>query len=1112
MRKLITTLTATVALMPVALAAASSPVGSTGLPGAVRMTKAEPAATTSDGKTDSIAEAIVTKADTTLTFTNDATNPWTIDGSSIKNGNCGKTYSTSTLAMTYTSSYKTELTFDWACYRYYGGHVLTLYIDGVETASTTNSDFHSQRHYLEAGTHVIVFRDTIEDTYQQYDWSRIKNIGVKEIRPLETAVLSPKSQPLTFVNDGEWPWTIEDGYIQNSNYDNKNTVSKFSTTFTITQPSKFSFWSSTYYYDNNRAYDGYSDCQYFDFQINGERYMGREYGSGATSVLLEPGTYTMEWCDSTYNNYGKLKSRISDIELSSNWVDVELATAGTLGVEVLYKVDVLNDVELLKVKGPINSTDWTNIGQMTNLIGLDLTEATFERVPYYAFKGLSRLSSVKLPEGVKSIGDESFVGTQIWNIAVPASVAWIGSNAFAYTRLKSISFPEDSKLNGIWYRAFKGCSSLQEFIMPNTVKHLYAYEGYSENDNDADTFRDCTSLRKIHFSDSLTSINRSVCYNCYNLKEVHLPKNLDIIRESAFYNNRSLEKVDFPESLRTIQRYAFHSCNVDSVRLPLKLSYLGEYAFSECDNLKYIELPSYIGNYSNEFYGCNSVKTVVCPSATPPGINDDPFRDGSSKSGITLKVPSFAVVNYKLDTYWYQFGNIVEGDDIDYWKVTGALSLSNNRRMNGKPDIDLYYGGQLTVGGNAPMEAKNLDIFVSEDNPGRLLNSCEAMTADSINSRFSAEDEKWYFITPLHDVDLSKVTVSNGASYVFRYYDGSSRAANGTGNSWRNVDNGKLTAGQGYIFRCNKDALVTFPAEASVHAQVFNTADAATPLEAYEADESANKSWNYVGNPYPCYFDIYYMDFSAPITVWTGSTYKAYSIADDKYALRPMQAFFVQKPDAVDNIVFRKEGRQLTSDISHAAAAKPMRSAAKSDRHLFDIRIASDTLADETRVVINDKASAGYEIERDASKFMSIDSGVPQAFTTDNDGNSYAINERPLGDGTATLAYYAARAGHYTITATRADGDVYLHDALRNKTVNLLEQDYTFHSDATDGADASRFTLKFSVRGDKTTGIDGIHPDDKESGETIYDLLGRKISKPTQKGIYIQNGKKVIIK
>ena len=434
--------------------------------------------------------------------------------------------------------------------------------------------------------------------------------------------------------------------------------------------------------------------------------------------------------------------------------------------------------------------------------------------------------------------------------------------------------------------------------------------------------------------------------------------------------------------------------------------------------------------------------------------------------------------------------------------------------MNGKPDIDLYYGGQFTVGGNAPMESGLFNLYVSESNPGRLLNTCEAMAADSLNTYFSVSSETWYFITPLHDVDLTKVTVSKGASYVFRYYDGSSRATNGTGNSWRNVDNGKLTAGQGYIFRCNANAVVSFPAEASVHAQVFNTDDVIIALNAFEAAASANKSWNFVGNPYPCYYDIYYMDFTAPITVWTGSTYKAYSIVDDNFVLRPMQSFFVQKPDAVDNIVFHKEGRQLTTSINHdAALARAFRIPAKAttavSRRFFNLQMIGDEMEDETRLVINDNASLGYEIERDASKFMSFEPNVPQIFTLDGEGNGYAINERPLDDGTVKLAYYAGQSGYYTLTATRSDGDIYLHDGLLNKTVNLMEQDYTFHSDATVGTNNVRFTLSLNISGGETTGIQSV--ENLKSGEgEYYDLQGRKVLPTSKKGIYIHNGRKIV--
>ncbi len=1020
---------------------------------------------------------IVSDKSIPLTFTNDKTFPWTMGDGCLQNGNAGNANSTSTLSFSYNCNERTELSFDWACHNY-SRHNLYLYVDGVLKNSTTNSSYTSPRYFIDKGSHVITFKDSIgSSTYQQYDWSKIRNICVKSIMPLESTVLTENSQPLAFVNESEYPWTIEDGYIQNGNYGHINSVSKFSTTITIDKPSKFSFWSSTYCYRNNTAYDN-SGYHYFDFKINGKTYMGRENGSGLTTVILKPGDYSLEWCDSIYNTTENVMTKIQTIELSSNWIDIDLAKAGTLGVEVLYQVNVLNDVELLKVKGNLNSDDWTAIKNMKNLIGLDLSEAKFNSVPDYAFDGLSKLSYAVLPEGLTNIGQYAFRGTQILDIDIPNSVTSIGQYAFANTRVRNVNFKEDSKLTFIGYSAFKECTSLEQFIMPNTVTLL----GTSNNnvDETCSTFYGCTNLEKLYFSDGLTTLEQYVCCDCSKLKEVHFPQNLVSIRDHAFHNTLSLRKIDLPTSLKTIDYEAFYQCGIDSVKLPITLSTLENYAFHICRNLKYVELPSYIGAYNQNFHRCSSIQKIVSKSATPPAISYDPFSYGPSKSSVTLVVPSFAVANYKLDTYWYQFGNIQEMDvDLDYWRIAGALSLTNNRRMNGKPDIDLYYGGQFTVSGNAPMTIKNFDIFVSESNPARLLNDCTSMTADSITSHFSVGANQWYFLTPLHDVDLTKVTHSNNASFVFRYYDAASRATNGTGSSWRNVDDGKLLAGMGYIFQCNSAGVVTMPSDAASHIQVLNTSDVTTKLEAHES-ASANKNWNYVGNPYPAYYDIYFMDFTAPITVWTGNTYKAYSIADDDLVLRPMQSFFVQKPDAVDNIVFHKEGRQMTSGIERASAAKVhAMSSANNSRKFFNLEISNEEdLRDETRLVINEGAKIGYEMERDASKFMSMDADVPQIFTVDAEGNNYAINERPQEDGNVRLGYFASKEGFYTISAVKAEGEIVLFDKEQNKYIDLSSQDYTFYTKSTEGANNTRFVLMVKANNGELTGIDNTHASD----------------------------------
>ena len=1010
---------------------------------------------------DALEAALISSSDVDVTIVNDATYPWvpSADTTYITNGNLGHAYTSSTISISYTSERSTEVMVDWLrdydTYKssggdYYYSNTLQLYIDGVKKATCSNSSYSTPRYYLPAGEHIITFYDTIWNAGAD-NYSRIKNLSIRELLPLETEVLTDKSKPLTFTTPcipekNIFPWTTEDGYIQNGNYGFGPSSSSFFTTFSVDTPSILSFESSSV---------GTSSDHYLWCSINGVFWKDlSNTGYKTEKIFIPAGEYTILWKDTIYSNsndVNEYKAQIRNIEvtdiLSLDWTEVELEYAGTLGVEVLYKVDVLTDVVFLKIKGNLNETDWGYIDQMRNLVGLDLSEANFTSVPNSAFNGSTLLQYIKLPESVTSIGDYAFRKTQIFSIDIPASVTSIGQEAFASTCLRHINFPANSQLTTIGYQAFYGCTQLVEFIMPNTVTTLQTYSS-----NGARTFYDCTRLNKLHFSNSLKTIEERTCYNC-NLKEVKLPENISSINKYAFYDNPNLRSIRFPESLYHIYEDAFAYCGLDSVILPIHLSYLGSYAFSHCDNLTYVELPQYIrsryngtyydGYYYN-FYNSNAINKVVCKSATPPDVTNSPFS--ATKSNITLVVPSFAVVSYKLHSYWYQFGSIEEGEPLDYWEITDDLMLTNNRRMEGTPDIEIATNGRLTAAGAAPFPINRFMLNFSSSSTSALLNNCKDMYADSVISYYylNAKDT-WYFIVPLYDIDLTRVVHQGGAPFVFRYYDAASRAANGTGSSWKNVTDSVLRHGEGYIIRSNATGRMTLPPVDSLSAaQVFHTEDVTIPLNEQTSDYTANAHWNYVGNPYPCYYDIWYMDFPAPITVWTGSTYKAYSLADDSYALRPMEAFFVQKPDEISEITFHKEGRQVNSDITHTANAPQRRNAVGTQRDVFNITItAANGLSDDTRVVINEQAQRTYEIHCDASKFMSMDAACPQIYTLDDQSTPLAINERPRHEGVVRAGFYAAAAGEYTITAGGAEG-ILIRDLDRQITHNLEVADYRF--------------------------------------------------------------------
>ena len=363
----------------------------------------------------------------------------------------------------------------------------------------------------------------------------------------------------------------------------------------------------------------------------------------------------------------------------------------------------------------------------------------------------------------------------------------------------------------------------------------------------------------------------------------------------------------------------------------------------------------------------------------------------------------------------------------------------------------------------------------------------------------------------MHDVNVNDVSHENSeASFVFRYYNGQNRADNGAKGSWQDLNDNVLKAGQGYIFQTNRDGWITMPATATGKASVIQANDATVSLKSYASDNAANANWNFVGNPYPCYYDVYYMDFNAPITVWDYSnrTYRAYSIVDDNYVLSPMEAFFVQKTNDKNQILFPKEGRQFAIEVERVSAPKRNAPDTDNNRQIYEIEVSDGNSTDMARVVVNSKSSLSYEITCDATRFFSDEADVPQLFTIDESGNQLAINERPIENGIVRLGFKANKTGIFTLGVGRSAGSIQLTDALTGQSKDLSKESYDFVVEES-GFNDSRFTLTL---GNLPSAIETMTNDQQATEPIRYDLFGRELGEQQPNGLFIQNGKKQIVK
>lgn len=822
-------------------------------------------------------------------------------------------------------------------------------------------------------------------------------------------------------------------------------------------------------------------------------------------------SYSVEQAIEAISTMNKLMERIS-----YTYLDIRVTVPGALGDTILSRVTNFTDVQSIKISGTLNDADYETIrSRLSKLKEADIAEVNTTAIPDRLFYQHTDLEIVKLPTQLQTIGDDAFYGCK---------------------NIKHIDFP--STLTSVGNRAFYDCDNLLEIILP---------EGF-------------------------TSLGRSAFDSCDNNQYVKLPSSLTIVSPYAFASNKSLKSIDFSKELLRIEEYGFAWCSsLNNIVFPSSLQYIGGYsfrnnsslsditlneglyqiadnAFYDCDALKEVVLPSsLVLCHPSPFDYCDNLMKVTCLSIEPPYMTDQiPY--GLGMEGRVLYVPYLSVNVYKQTAGWDKFQTVEPIDVLPKnINILGDVhfTLPEDIPADYKPNVAIiheqkettYYApleyGSLTVNGVGKLSIDNFNtvwdpsyqIETGRDQCYCSLINNSVLQAENVSITLCPRNSNWTFVSFPFNVKVSDIeTTAEGETYwVIRKYDGQKRASGDTNNTWVRLENDDvLNAGEGYIIQSSRYYNNSWPVYSvflmkaindTLKNNIFISTDATVTLKEFESELSNNRSWNLIGNPYPCYYDIRFMDFQAPVTVWdTGrKTYNAYNPMDDAIVLSPGEAFFVQRPADKATITFFKDGRQtnrVARTLDTAARAKAHASALP-HRIIANFTVNDGEHTDCTRVVLNDNALLDYEMDKDASKFMSTDTNVPQIYTT-VDGINYAINERPMADGAVDLNIYAGKDDLCNISLFQdIEGySVTLEDKAEGKSTLLSAgEEYSFL--AKEGYNTGRFVIHFSKAPTGPTSIDSPQPDTKQSN-TIYNINGVKVATPAQNGIYVQKGKKVV--
>ena len=281
--------------------------------------------------------------------------------------------------------------------------------------------------------------------------------------------------------------------------------------------------------------------------------------------------------------------------------------------------------------------------------------SNLESIEAGSFAGCEKLSYVSLPDTIKHIAEDSFVGTRLFE-------------------------DESKRENGALY-----INNYLINVSDTVVGELAVKEGTKLLADGA--FNDCTTLRKVILPATITEISQKAFFNCSSLIDVVMNGAVTEIKDGAFFNCRSLYATNFiPSTVRKIGEYAFAYCDsLTSISIPKPVFAIGNYAFLNCERLSAITFASNselmsIGDYA---FANTALKSIVIPdSANKIGFA---ILSGCSRlTSLTTHFVDYTIETEDSGTVWcqyplgYYFGTT---SCYDCCLATSQLYLDENGEM-----------------------------------------------------------------------------------------------------------------------------------------------------------------------------------------------------------------------------------------------------------------------------------------------------------------------------------------------------------------------------------------------------------------------------------------------
>ncbi len=253
-------------------------------------------------------------------------------------------------------------------------------------------------------------------------------------------------------------------------------------------------------------------------------------------------------------------------------------------------------------------------------LGRDVTYPSPAYDPTAPFQDKSTLKSVTIGENVTKLGVKLFYYSKNieGELVIPDNVVTIGKNAFSCCQ-NITGLKLGKNVTTIETDAFFQCSALTGVLtIPGSVKSINggAFKGCNLTGVNVDNLSDWC---RISFAN--IEANPLHCAGKLYLKNeivtnLVVPDDITEIRQFAFYNCTSLESVEFGSKLVTIDDSAFKYCTgLVDITVPGSVTDIKASAFAYCSNLESVTLnEGTVSIGGNAFNNCNKIKSMTIPN------------------------------------------------------------------------------------------------------------------------------------------------------------------------------------------------------------------------------------------------------------------------------------------------------------------------------------------------------------------------------------------------------------------------------------------------------------------------------------------------------------------